>query len=99
MSVAGQPPTGQLPANLAAAAQRIDQALNRNPNRPMTLSSEARTELEVRHAEYLGDLGQEAVRLARQESLSTVDRTHVAQAADRLGGDPSSVFANVANSI
>jgi histone H3/H4 len=102
LTVAGQVPSnpgGQLPANLAIAAQRIDNALNHNPNRPMTLSNEASTELEVVHAEYLGDLGQEAVRLARQEHLSTVDKTHVIQAADRIGNDPSTVFSNVANSI
>jgi hypothetical protein len=95
----GGNPGSQLPTNLAVAAQRIDDALNHNPNMPMVLSSQAREELEVLHGEYLGDLGQEAVRLARQEHLSTVDRTHVLDAADRLGGDPSGVFSNVANSI
>jgi hypothetical protein len=65
----------------------------------MTLSNEASTELEVLHAEYLGDLGEEAVRLARREHLSTVDRTHVIQAADRMGSDSSAVFPNIANSI
>jgi len=92
-------PGAPLPANLAVAAQRIDDALNHNPNEPMTLSSQAKTTLEVLHAEYLGDLGQEAVRLARAGQLSTVDKRHVTQAADRLGGDPSGVFSAVANSI
>lgn len=102
MTTPGQPasnPTGQLPANLAQAAQRIDGALSHNPNRPMALSNEATMELEVLHAEYIGDLGQEAVRLARREQLSTVDRTHVLQAADRIAGDSSTVFSNIANSI
>lgn len=92
-------PSNQLPANLAIAAQRIDDALRHNPSARMSLSDQARTELEVLHGEYLGDLGQEAVRLARREHLSTVDKTHVTEAADRLGGDPSGVFSNVANSI
>jgi histone H3/H4 len=102
MTVSGQSagtPGSQLPINLATAAQRIDEALNHNPNMPMALSGQARAELEILHGEYLGDLGQEAVRLARREHLSTVDRTHVLQAADRLGGDSSGVFSNVANSI
>lgn len=88
-----------LSKDLAAAAQRIDGALNSHSGKRMILSDEATSELEVLHAEYLGDLGVEAVRLARKERLSTVDRTHVVQAADRIGGDSSGVFANVANSI
>lgn len=74
-----------LPANLAAAAQRINGELVRRPQNPISLSTQAQTELEVLHAEYLGDLGQEAVRLARQDRLATVDREHVLQAAKRLG--------------
>jgi hypothetical protein len=102
MSMTIQPPVGtgaQLPANLAVAAHRIDDALNHNPSKPMTLSPQASAELEVLHGEYLGDLGQEAVRVARREHLSTVDKTHVLQAADRISADSSSVFTNVANSI
>src|SRR5258708_4964952 len=102
MSGTGQPPGApavNLSQNLAVAAQRIDGALNHNPAKRMILSDEAATELQVLHAEYLGDLGVEAVRLAKREHLSTVDRTHVVQAADRIGGDSSGVFANVANSI
>jgi hypothetical protein len=91
--------TVQLPTGLAVAAQRIDEALTHNPHRLMSLSDQARTELEVLHAEYLGDLGQEAVRVARRGHLSTVDRTHVIQAADLLRGDPSGVFSNITNSI
>lgn len=93
--------SGQVPKSLAAAARRIDIALNHSPNpaRRMVLSDEAKTELEVLNAEYLGDLGQEAVRLARCENLSTVDRTHVIEAAGRLNSDASGVFSNVANSI
>lgn len=101
----GQPPYSRpggsipLPANLAVAAQRIDNSLNHNSRRPLTLSPDARTELEILHADYLGDLGQEAVLLARRDGLSTVDRVHVTRAASRLGTDSSNRFANVANSV
>lgn len=101
MTRASQPPASgsQLPSQLGVAAQRIDNALSHNSSRPMKLSDEAAEELEILHAEYLGDLGQEAVRLARRERLSTVDRTHVAQASDRITGESSAVFSSIANSI
>ena len=94
------PPTPPpLPTHLGVAARRIDDALNHNPDRPITLSVDARTELEVLHAEYLGDLGQEAVRMARKERHSTVDRVHVMNAADRLREDSSSKLSNILNSV
>lgn len=37
------------------------------------------------HADFLGDLGCEAIRLARKDSLSTVDPVHVEQGVSRLG--------------
>jgi histone H3/H4 len=93
------PPTPPLPTHLGVAARRIDDALNHNPSRPITLSADARTELEVLHAEYLGDLGQEAVRMARKERHSTVDRTHVINAAERLQEDTSNKFSSIMNSV
>lgn len=94
-------PSPMLPAHLATAAQRIDNSLNHNSANPIALSHNAKIELEALHAEYLGDLGQEAVRLARRERLSTVDKMHVVRAAERLSSDPMSTanISNITNSI
>jgi hypothetical protein len=65
----------------------------------MALSTEARIRLELLHAEYLGDLGTEAVRLARRDRLTTVDREHVDRASTRLGFGESGRGASTLNSV
>ena len=66
----------------------------------MALSPGARVALEVFHPEYLGDLGQTAVRLARADRVTTVDAVHVERAAQVLitGSGPQYV-ATVLNSF
>ena len=72
------------------ALRRIDGELTRRAKKVMTLSPGARISLELLHPEYLGDLGQTAVRIARQDRVSTVDAVHVERAAQLLvaGGGP-----------
>jgi histone H3/H4 len=72
-------------ATLSDAAERINAELVRRLREPMTFSPEARERLAELHAEYLADLGQEAVRVARRAHVSTVDELHVRQASTRLG--------------
>lgn len=96
----GVTPPATLPATLAAAAQQIEQELNRRPNRPMILSPNAGTRLSIVHAEYLGDVGEESVRIARREGLDTVDERHVNQAVNRIcQGGRGSGIATACNTI
>jgi len=94
--------TSGVPANLVVAARRIDDELRRGPGGrgPMALSAEARASLEVVHAEYLADVGREAVRLARKDGLSTVDRSHMEKAAQRIGSaSGSGALPGVCNTV
>ncbi len=89
-----------VPENILIAAQRINAELDRRSSRPMTLSPEARQRLELVHAEFLADVGREAVRIARRNRVTTVDQSHVDEANQRIGlGAGSSAFGNVANSL
>lgn len=72
--------------NLVDAGRRIHAELIRRPSRIMSFSPKARERLEILYSEYLGDLGQESIRLARQNNLSTVDDYHVIEANTRIGG-------------
>lgn len=67
---------------LSEAALRISEELNRKPQFPMVMDGRAVDKLEVVHGQYLGDVGEEAVRIARRAGLSTVDSTHVVEAAE-----------------
>lgn len=71
---------------LVESGRRISDELNRKPQKPMALSPQAAEALEELHADYIGELGQESVRLARRTGLSTVDESHVRQAAEKIGG-------------
>jgi hypothetical protein len=51
----------------------------------MSFDPDAAKALEEASTEYLADLGQEAIRLARKDRLRTVDREHIEQASERLG--------------
>jgi hypothetical protein len=85
------------PSNLAAAADRIAAELNRRRDEPMQFSPQAALRLDELHGEYLGDLGTEAVRIARSDGLQTVDAAHANQAAERLRLQTSpGPFANIA---
>jgi hypothetical protein len=94
----GAPATGQtagghlqqvtqapLSPNLGRAAHRIDSELRRNPNKVMSLRSEAATALEDYNTEFLANLGEQSIRLARAERLRTVDEEHVHRTFSRLG--------------
>ena len=74
-----------LPANVALAAQRINNELIRRPSKPMTFSHHARSKLEVLQTEYLADVAESAIRAARKDGLVTVDEAHVDSAAARIG--------------
>jgi hypothetical protein len=68
--------------------------------KPMVFSPGARYRLESSHAEFLGDMGQEAVRIARRADLVTVDEAHVTSAYERISAGPSSSnIATAANSL
>ena len=84
-SAAGGQGIQALPPDLAAAGHSIDKELRRKPRKVMTMTADAGDALAEAHAEFLGDLGREAIRLARKDGLRTVDRVHVEQAAGRLG--------------
>lgn len=71
---------------LTEAGRRIDKELNRRSSHRMVLSAKASERLAVLHAEYLADLGEEAVRIARRRGLETVDENHVIEACSRIGG-------------
>lgn len=86
-------------ATLTEAALRINAELDRRPRDPMTISPEARDRLAELHAEYLADLGQEAVRTARRGHVSTVDELHVRQASVRLGSSRGSALETAANTF
>jgi len=75
-------PKQHLSPDLADAGLRIDRQLTRHN---MRFSPEAGETLAITQANFLADLGIEAVRLTRKDRLSTVDRVHVEKAADRLG--------------
>lgn len=79
----------ELPAlpteTMVVAAHRINAELDRRTDQPLQLGANARECLALLHAEYLADLGQEAVRIARRSHVTTVDETHVRQASVRLG--------------
>lgn len=91
------PSASPIQPNIALAGQRLDEELRRRRNEPMTMSAAAVEMLEVLHGEYLGDLGQESIRIARRHGLSTVDQSHVKDAAAALGSSPR--FATVSNSL
>jgi hypothetical protein len=87
-------------AHLAEAGQRINAELNRRPSSKMVLNVKARERLEILHAEYLADLGNEAVRIARQSNLTTVDEHHVLEAYIRIGrSSPASKIVTPVNTI
>ncbi len=92
-------PAPPAPPNLLVAAQRINEELLRRPQHTMAVSKLARERLELLHAEYLADLGMEAVRLARRENLHTVDQEQVDRAAESLRATRERNLANVANTI
>lgn len=90
-----------MPPNVAIAAKRINDELNRRPGEPMSISSRARAKLELLQTEYLADVAQDAIRAARKHELATADESHVNAAAARIGsgaGGPSP-FASVANTL
>lgn len=76
--------TDPLSSSLAAAAGRIHSEQTRPGSKEIEFSRNARAKLEVIHADFVGDLGQESIRIARRSSLSTVDETHVCQAGAKL---------------
>lgn len=86
---------------LVEAGRRISAELNRKPRRPMALSPQAGEALEELHADYLAELGQESVRIARRNGLSTIDENHVRLACDKIGGPGgrSSASTTIANTI
>jgi hypothetical protein len=67
-----------------AAAARINYELTRT-NPQMSLSSAPRTRLEVVHAEFLGDVGQAPVQMARRANVATVDESHADEAYTQIG--------------
>ena len=90
--------TPPVPANLVAAAARINSELSRSG--PMSISPAARARLEAVHAEFLGDVGQEAIRIARRASLATVDESHVDEAYQRISSKASSNgLATILNTV
>ncbi len=97
----GPGPLPVLPAHLSLAATRIDGELRRRPAKRLSLSPDARDALALAHAEYLADLGQEAIRIARRDRLATVDQEHVEQAVRRLdqGAAKGNARTNAANSL
>lgn len=85
-SAAQSTPTNTtVPTNLANAAKLISSELSRDPDNVMTLSPHAVSALEMAHASFLGDVGQESIRIARRANLRTVDDSHVKESAARLG--------------
>jgi hypothetical protein len=50
----------------------------------MRLSPEAWAKIQEFHASYLGDLGTEAVRIARRSGVRTVDESHVIDSHKRI---------------
>lgn len=92
--------TSELQLAIDRALRRIDAELSRRPKRLLTISAGARVALEISHPEYLADLGQLAVRLARSDRVSTVDAIHVERAAQLLvTGTGPQVLATVLNSL
>lgn len=67
----------------------------------MSLSPRAAEVLEDLHSDYLAELGQQSVHLARRHRLSTVDENHVLQASEKIGGPGgrSSGLTTTANTI
>ncbi|PWK90561.1 hypothetical protein C8D88_101579 [Lentzea atacamensis] len=74
-----------VPSTLTNATQLISSELSRDPNNVMTLSPHAVAALKSAHAAFLGDVGQESIRIARRANLRTVDDSHVKESAARLG--------------
>lgn len=94
------PASGLIQSNLAVAGQRIEEELHRKRNKPVTMSQGAVEMLEALHGEYLGDLGQVSIRIARRQGLSTVDESHVLDASRSLGSSPTStVVGNSLNTV
>lgn len=75
------PPPGS--GKILDAANRIQLELNRKYP-ALRLDSGAADELETAYADYMALVGQEAVRSARRDRLSSVDRTHVQRSVQRL---------------
>lgn len=66
----------------------------------MTLSTQAVDKLEMVHTEFFGDVGVEAIRIARRASLDTVDEVHVNEAVSRVfQGSRGSVVSGTANML
>lgn len=87
---------------VAEAARRINEELARKPQRRMRFDSAATTRLELVHAQYLGDVGEEAVRIARRANLTNVDESHVNQAATWIsagGSRRSGSLSTVMNTL
>jgi hypothetical protein len=53
----------------------------------MTLTPGAGEALEEAYADFFGDVGIEAIRLARRVGLENIDRAHVETARSRIGTD------------
>lgn len=91
------PPGPYIPYTVQQAGARMQAELDRNPSQPLTFSPAALVTLGDKYAEHLGDMGVEAIRLARNSRLITVDPEHVRRASSRLTSDSSKVntFANI----
>jgi histone H3/H4 len=90
-----------IPTSISHAIQRINDELNRRPSRPMTLSSGARQKLGLVQTEYLADIAQEAIRIARRGRLVTVDESHIDEAVERFasGKTGHNAATNAANTF
>lgn len=89
-------PNPGVPAALGAAAQQIQNELTRRPSKPMTLSAQAAAKLGIVHTEFFGDVGVEAVRIARRAGLDTVDEAHVNEAVSRVCQESQSSAIKIA---
>lgn len=75
----------RIPHNLADAAASIDMELRRKRNKIMKLEESGGEALAEAHADFMADLGRDAIRLARKDGLQCVERTHVELAVKRYG--------------
>jgi hypothetical protein len=92
--------TPGVPSILGVAAQQIQNELNRRPTSPMVLSAQATAKLGIVHTEFFGDIGTEAVRIARRAGLATVDEIHVDEAVSRACQESrTSVVSGAANTL
>jgi hypothetical protein len=71
-------------AAMNLALHRISDEMSRRSGKSVVISGRAWDRLEEIHAEYLADVGQEAVRLARRAGLCVVDESHVDHAGSRI---------------